>query len=88
VRDYTGSHVVLHGTKGQPADRESLHDALELALRFSKCKENADVSITQVKYVKKIKNAPGKVMLAQQRIQFWKLDPQRWERLKKSKMGG
>ena len=85
VRDHPGSHVVLHGTKNVPPDPESLDDAAELALRFSKCKENAEVCLTQVKYVKKVKGVPGKVMLSKQRVLFWKMDQQRWVRLKASR---
>lgn len=86
VRDHPGSHVVLRCINQETPDQESLHDAAELALRFSKCKDDSEVSITQVKFVKKVKGIPGRAMLSKHRTIFWKMHPGRWERLKQSKV--
>lgn len=87
AHDYPGSHVVVRGAKGQELDAETLSDAAELALRFSKAKDQGkgEVSLTQVKALRSVKGCPGKVMLSKYRVVYISLDKGRWERLKESR---
>ncbi len=83
--DCPGSHVIVRNSKGEKPDPETMKDAIELALHYSKAKSEAvsDVVITLTKYVKRFgKNQPGKVQLAQQKIVRAKRDPERLKRLK------
>lgn len=84
ARDYPGSHVVVRGTSGKEPDPDSLRDAGELALRFSKSKNRreGEVSLTQVKMLKSVKNVPGKVMLSKSKTIKIRLDDSRWNRLR------
>jgi len=87
ARDYSGSHVVLRAIKGKEPDQNSILDAAELALRFSKgeSKKEGEVCLTQVKWLNRIKSAPGKVMFSKCKVLKVKLDEDRWQRLKKGK---
>jgi len=84
AKDYPGSHVVIHGTHGQEPDVETLKDAAELALRFSKAKDRheGEVCLTQVKALKRVKGIPGKVMLSKHKTLHVKLDEARWNKLR------
>jgi len=82
ARDYPGSHVVIRTIKGKDPDESSLADAAELALRFSKNKDKGEVSLTQVKWLKRIKSAPGKVMLSKHKVLYVIPNEERWMRLK------
>lgn len=84
ARDYPGSHVVIHGIKGE-VDPITLGDAAELALRYSKLKDSGDVCLTQVKWLKRVKGIQGKVMLSKHRVLNTAIDEARWQRLKNSK---
>lgn len=76
VRDFPGSHIIIRVNKGQDPDPESLKMAIQLALRFSKAKGDADVCITQCKYVSRSgKNQPGKVQISKHRISRGTLSP-------------
>jgi predicted ribosome quality control (RQC) complex YloA/Tae2 family protein len=86
VRDYPGSHIVLRCPKNQQPDDGAIQDAVELAVRFSKCKGDAEVCLTQVKFIKKVHGVPGRVMVSKHRNLLGKLDSMRWERLKHSKL--
>lgn len=61
-----GSHVILKVKKGEAPDEESIRDALELALYFSKSRGlNEEVIMSQCKYLSKPKGAkPGLVQLS------------------------
>ena len=87
VRDYPGSHITVRGNKNQTLDGETLKDAAELALRFSKAKniKVGEVVLTQVKNLTRVKGVPGKVQLSKHKIISHTLDQQRWQRLKNSK---
>lgn len=82
--DYPGSHVVLRFDKRREPDRASIEDAAELSLRFSKVKGNhsGDVTQTQVKWLKRVKGHPGRVMLSQSKVLRITLNEARWLRLK------
>jgi predicted ribosome quality control (RQC) complex YloA/Tae2 family protein len=88
ARNCPGSHVVVPFKKGQELDEETLHDAAELALHYSKAKEKGDgeVCLTQVKGLARVKGVPGKVMLAKHKVLRVVPDNQRWLRLKNSKI--
>lgn len=88
ARDYPGSHIVLRCTKNQDPDSDSLHDAAELALRFSKASQNqeGEVSVSQVKFITRIKGSPGKVQLSKHKVLHIRLNDARWSRLKSSKI--
>lgn len=86
VQGASGAHVVIKTLKGAEPDEESLQDALQLALFYSKAKSQgyADVVVTQQKYVSRFgkgsKNC-GKVQVSKHRVIAVKLDPKRLERL-------
>ncbi len=71
VQDYPGSHVVLKVNKDQEPDQQSILEAMQLAVAYSKAKDRGIVSvcITQCKYVKRAgKNVPGKVFISKHRV--------------------
>lgn len=79
-----GSHVVLRVVKGKPVDQESLQDAMQLALYFSKDKdkEEEDVIVAECQYVSKPKRAkPGQVTVSRHRTVRVRLSTERLERL-------
>lgn len=83
-----GSHVVLHLGKVKEPDEESLKDAIQTALFYSKAKANqeGEVCITQCKYVSRFgKHQPGKVQISHHRIVFTKMDHERLTQLKQRK---
>lgn len=83
--DCPGSHVVIKTAKGQKPDPETVKDAVELALQYSKVKDEGvgDVVMTLTKHVKRYgKNQPGKVQVAQEKVMRAKREPERLKRLK------
>lgn len=88
ANDCPGSHVVLRCGKGMDPDPASIADAAELALRFSKHKDQkrGEVCLTQVKGIMKVKGSPGKVMLSKHKTLSIDLDEGRWNRLRHAKM--
>lgn len=85
VADTPGSHVILRSRKGAEPDMDSLQDALQLALCYSQAKASAeaDIHVTQCKYVKRLgKGNPGKVQISKHKILHVRLDPKRLTRLK------
>lgn len=71
TRDYPGSHVIVSLSKNEKIDGKTLNEALQLALHFSKAKNNksADVYYTKRKFLTKAKNSPvGKVNLSKYQI--------------------
>jgi len=79
-----GSHVIIPEQKGQTPPLETLLDAAQLAMHFSKMKNasKANVSYTQKKYVKKPKGAkPGLVVLNQRKSLSVRKDESRLNRL-------
>lgn len=88
ARDVPGSHVVLHLGKQHDADEESLKDAIQAALFYSKAlkSQEGEVCITRCKYVSRIsKDQPGKVQISQHRVAFAKIDQQRLKNLRERK---
>lgn len=75
VSDFSGSHVILRVPKGQEPDDASLKEAMQAALTYSKAKSRgeADICITQCKYVSRIgKGNPGKVQISKHKVVFFK----------------
>lgn len=88
ARDYSGSHVVMRVSKNQEPDSESLKDAAELALRFSKAKAKGEgeISLTQVKWLRRLPSVSGgRVMLSKHKVLYCNSSEERWQRLKHSK---
>lgn len=83
-----GSHVVLRIKSNQDPDEESIKDAIQLAIFYSKAKNRgeAEVCITQCKYVSRFgKGQPGKVQISKHKISHAKTDPKRITALKNHK---
>lgn len=80
----TGSHVVVRVAKGEEPDEITLRDAAEIALRMSQGKNmrSGEVTVTQVKWLRRVKSSPGKVMLSEYRAMSHDLDDVRWNRLR------
>jgi predicted ribosome quality control (RQC) complex YloA/Tae2 family protein len=79
-----GSHVVLRVPKGEKIDDDSVKDALQLALHFSKARSRGadEVVMTECKYIAKARGAPsGQVNLSRHQTIYVKLDPVRLQRL-------
>lgn len=74
VRDFPGSHVLIKMKKGQTLDPDTLEDALQLALYFSKAKDqnSAEVCLTQCKYVARFGGKSGKVHISKHQVMFVK----------------
>lgn len=83
--DYPGSHVIIRCSKDTEPDVETLNDAAELALRFSKAKEMGEggITLSQVKWLARLKT-PGKVAVSKHRTLHAALDEHRWSRLQES----
>lgn len=84
VHNYPGSHVVVRCLKkGEKPDQETLRDAAELAMRFSKdTHDQGEVTVSQVKFLQRIKGFPGKVQVSKHSVMHIRLEPSRWNRLR------
>ncbi len=81
VSEYSGSHVVIKQSKGEP-DSETVKDAMQLAIGNSKAPKRGTVEVilTQVKYLKKFKGAKaGAVHLSKKRELLAEFDKQRYD---------
>jgi predicted ribosome quality control (RQC) complex YloA/Tae2 family protein len=84
ARDYPGGYVFIRSIPGKSIPLETLLDAATLALVYSKAKESGqgDVFYTQVKYLKRVKEAKtGLVIPTQEKNLHVKIDPKRIRRL-------
>lgn len=82
VRDFPGSHVVVPVEKGKSLNEQSLLDAATLALHYSECHDDrAEITVSSVKFLKRIKAAPGQVQIQKSRTLFLRLEAPRLERL-------
>lgn len=80
VRDYPGSHVIIKVKKNQEPDPDALQDAMQLALYYSKAKNEgaAEVCITQCKHLLRLgKGRIGKVQISKSRTAMIRSDPNR-----------
>ena len=87
ARDYPGGYVFIRSIPGKSIPLETLLDAANLALQYSKARESAqgDVFYTQVKYLKRVKESKaGLVVPTQEKNLHVKLDPGRIGRLQQS----
>lgn len=86
VHNYSGSHVVLKlASKNIQPDEDSIKDALQCALFYSKAKEKGegDICMTQCKFLRRIpRGKPGQVQLSQHKIVHIREDFQRVETLR------
>lgn len=85
AHDVPGSHVVLRLKKQAEPDEESIQDAVQAALYYSKAKNEqaGEVCMTRCKYVSRFgRNQPGKVQISEHRIIYAKADPTRLKRLR------
>ncbi len=87
VRDVPGSHVIIRVDKGKQPDEESLKDAMQLALAFSKSPEEGEVCITQCKYVTRQGKKAGTVHVSKHKIVYVKKEEIRLKRLRSSPNG-
>lgn len=88
VQGSPGSHVIIKTNKGQPPDPDTLQDAMQLALFYSKAKEQggAEVCVTQRKYVSRFgKGQSGKVQISKHSTNWVNLDIGRYKRIKERK---
>lgn len=84
TRDYPGAYVFVRTDKGKSVPLDVLLDAGNLALFYSKGKSDgrADLYYTQVKYLRRAKDAkPGTVLPTQEKNLTVELDDDRLERL-------
>jgi len=83
VSDYPGSHVIIKVPKNKEPDSETLQDAIQLAIGYSKAKEqgHADLVITQCKFVSRLGKSTGKVQISKHKIVHAKFDLKRFKGL-------
>jgi predicted ribosome quality control (RQC) complex YloA/Tae2 family protein len=89
LEGYPGSHVVLRSDGRQDIPSESLLDACELAVHFSKLRggDRVDVHVAPIKNVKKPKGAkPGLVYVRAGKTIHLRRDPQRLENILASRI--
>lgn len=78
-----GSHVVIRTVKGQEPDPETIQDAVQLALFYSKNKSGGEVCITERKYVQKFgKSRAGTVHVSKHRLIHAQADVKRLEHIR------
>lgn len=85
VRDYPGGYVFIKNIKGKTIPLDVLLDAGTLALFYSKAKNNGkgDITYTQVKYLRRVKNGkPGQVIPTMNKNLYVTLDKKRLDRIK------
>ncbi len=85
VADFPGSHVLLRSSERKEPDQESLLDAAQLALHFSKAKDEkmVDVTVSQVKFLKRGKQT-GSVMVGKSKTMLVRNDLERLKRLEET----
>lgn len=84
IRDYPGGYVFIKYQKGKSVPLQTLLDAANLALLYSKNSKAAaaDLYYTQVKYLRRAKHgAPGSVIPTQEKNLAVKFEQQRIDRL-------
>jgi predicted ribosome quality control (RQC) complex YloA/Tae2 family protein len=85
VRGCPGSHVLIRLNKDQEPDSETLQDALQLALYYSKARHQGEGEIcyTQRKYVSRLgQKKAGLVQISKHQTAWIRLDPARLQALK------
>jgi predicted ribosome quality control (RQC) complex YloA/Tae2 family protein len=87
ARDYPGGYVFIRSLAGRSVPLDTLLDAANLALHYSRAKGSGsgDVFYTKVKHLKRVKDAKtGLVIPTQEKNLHVKLDPARIRRLQQS----
>lgn len=87
VRDYPGSHVVLHLHKREEPDPEAIEDAMQVALAYSKAKHQGKVEIvlTRCKHVSRLKKGrKGQVQLSNYQVRSAEFNAPHFQRIKKA----
>ena len=87
ARDYPGGYVFIRSIPGKSIPLDTLLDAANLALLYSKARGSArgEVFYTQVKYLRRAKEAKtGTVIPTQEKNLHVKIDPARIRRLQRS----
>ncbi len=80
--NYPGSHVVLSLEKGETPDEESVLDAMQLALHYSKAPESDEIIIAQCKHLSKVRGGkPGLVHVSAHKRRLAHPDPIRLKKL-------
>lgn len=90
TRDWPGGYVFIKGIKGKSVPLETLLDAGNLAVLYSKGKNQgaADLYYTQAKYLRRAKDGPlGLVLPTQEKNFFVKVDQARIARVMATKEG-
>ena len=85
ARDYPGAYVFVKAPAGKSLPLETMLDAGNLAVHFSRGKSSGggDVYYTRVKYLRRVKGAQqGLVIPTQEKNLSIRLDPARIARLK------
>jgi predicted ribosome quality control (RQC) complex YloA/Tae2 family protein len=85
VTGYAGSHVVIRMNKDQKPDVETLEDAMQLALYYSKAREQkeAEICVAQRKYVSRAgKGKTGRVQISKHQTVWVRFDADRYRTLK------
>lgn len=85
IRGHPGSHVIIRLEKNLELNSETLKDALQLALYYSKARSQGEGEIwfTQRKYVSRLKKAkPGLVQISKHQTAWVQLDSVRLQVLK------
>lgn len=83
---YAGSHVVIRTGRDQEPDPETIQDALQLALFYSKAKDHgeAEVCVTQRKFVTRFgKNHVGKVQVSKHKLLFARFNSERFKEIRR-----
>lgn len=88
AHNFAGSHVVIRVSKDQEPDPESLKDAVQLALLYSKAKDQreGEVCLTQCKHVTRYGKVAGKVTVSKHKLIYAKVDNDRLQSLKKKNL--
>ena len=83
ARDYPGGYVFIKHRSGKSVPLDTLLDAANLALAYSKGRSDGDVYYTQVKYLRRAKHGKtGTVIPTQEKNLSVRLDQARLRRLK------
>lgn len=85
VSGYPGSHVIIRLGKEERPDDDTLQDAMQLALHYSKARDSGEgeVCYTQRKHVARLgKGKTGQVQVAKHQSAWVRFDPVRYNTLK------
>jgi len=87
TRDFPGSHIILRTQKGQDPDSESLQEALQVAIAYSQAKNKgeADICLTQCKYVSRFGKKTGQVHISKHKVIHAIFDKEKFGKVKKNK---